>query len=54
MKQYISTFFKGLGMGAANVILGVSGGTIALITGIFERIINAIKSFDVQALKLLY
>ncbi|OGI07738.1 MAG: DUF368 domain-containing protein [Candidatus Margulisbacteria bacterium GWF2_35_9] len=40
-------------MGAANVIPGVSGGTIALITGIFERLINAIKSFDFEALRLL-
>ncbi len=40
-------------MGAANVIPGVSGGTIALITGIYERLINAIKSFDLKALKLL-
>lgn len=40
-------------MGAANVIPGVSGGTIALITGIYERLINAIKSFDLHALKLL-
>ena len=41
-------------MGAANVIPGVSGGTIALITGIFERLINAIKSFDATAVKLLF
>lgn len=41
-------------MGAANVIPGVSGGTIALITGIFERLINAIKSFDATAIKLLF
>ena len=40
-------------MGAANVIPGVSGGTIALITGIYERLINAIKSFNLGALKLL-
>lgn len=40
-------------MGAANVIPGVSGGTIALITGIFERLINAIKSFNLTALRLL-
>lgn len=40
-------------MGAANVIPGVSGGTIALITGIYERLINAIKSFDMAAIKLL-
>jgi putative membrane protein len=53
MKQYFILFFKGLGMGAANVIPGVSGGTIALITGIFERLINAIKAFNLTALKLL-
>lgn len=41
-------------MGAANVIPGVSGGTIALITGIFERLINAIKSFDSTAIQLLF
>ncbi len=41
-------------MGAANVIPGVSGGTIALITGIFERLINAIKSFNGKAAKLLF
>ncbi len=49
----IGLFFKGMAMGAANVIPGVSGGTIALITGIYERLINAIKSFDIKALKLL-
>ncbi len=40
-------------MGAANVIPGVSGGTIALITGIFERLIDSLKSFDIKALRLL-
>ncbi len=45
---------KGMAMGIANVIPGVSGGTIALITGIFERLINAIKSFDLKAVKLLF
>lgn len=45
---------KGMAMGIANVIPGVSGGTIALITGIFERLINAIKSFNIKAIKLLF
>jgi len=45
---------KGMAMGIANVIPGVSGGTIALITGVFERLINAIKSFDLKAVKLLF
>jgi putative membrane protein len=53
IKFYIFLVLKGLAMGAANVIPGVSGGTIALITEIFERLINAIKSFDLAAMKLL-
>ncbi|MDD2564221.1 MAG: DUF368 domain-containing protein, partial [Salinivirgaceae bacterium] len=44
MRQYIFAFLKGIAMGAANVIPGLSGGTIALITGVFERLIFAIKS----------
>lgn len=54
MKEYVTIFLKGIGMGSANVIPGVSGGTIALVTGIFERLINAIKSFNIKALKLLF
>ena len=53
MKELLGVFIKGMAMGAANVIPGVSGGTIALITGIFERLINAIKSFDIAALRLI-
>jgi len=40
-------------MGAADVIPGVSGGTIAFITGIYEELINSIKSINLKALKLL-
>lgn len=54
MNQYIANFFKGLGVGSANVIPGVSGGTIALITGIFERLIDALKSFNLTAVKLIF
>jgi len=54
IKTYISLILKGIGMGAANVIPGVSGGTIALITGIFEKLINSIKAFNLTALKLLF
>lgn len=54
LKNNISTFLKGVAMGTANIIPGVSGGTIALITGIFERLINSIKSFNLQAIKLLF
>lgn len=40
------TFIKGLLMGICDSIPGISGGTIAFITGIYERLINAIKSFS--------
>lgn len=40
-------------MGVADVIPGVSGGTIAFITGIYEELIGSIRSVDVDALKLL-
>lgn len=40
-------------MGAADVVPGVSGGTMAFILGIYEDLIRAIKSFDLQALNLL-
>ncbi len=52
MRTYLLNILKGALMGAANVIPGVSGGTMALLTGIFEKLINAIKSFDIQAVKL--
>ncbi len=42
-----------MAVGIANIIPGVSGGTIALITGIFERLINAIKSFGLSSLSVL-
>jgi len=51
--KHFSLFIKGIAMGAANVIPGVSGGTVALITGIFETLIHSIKSIDVKAFKLL-
>ena len=52
MRQYFGLFLTGLAMGAANVIPGVSGGTIAFIAGIYERLINALKSFDLAAVRL--
>jgi putative membrane protein len=54
MINYLFLVLKGIAMGAANVIPGVSGGTMALITGIFERLIDAIKSFNLKAAKLLF
>ncbi len=54
MKVYFSLVLKGLAMGAANVIPGVSGGTIAFITGIYQRLIDSLKSFDLEVVKLLF
>ena len=53
MKAPLVNVLKGIGIGTANVIPGVSGATIAIITGVFEQLINSIKSFDLIALKLL-
>jgi putative membrane protein len=49
----ILLFLKGLAMGAADVVPGVSGGTIAFITGIYFELVSTIKSFDITALRLL-
>lgn len=43
-KQLLGVYFKGMAMGAADIVPGVSGGTIALIAGIYERLINALGS----------
>ena len=53
MKTFFIRLFKGVAMGAANVIPGVSGGTIALITNIYEELIDSLKSFNLNALKLI-
>lgn len=53
IKDYLIIGLKGLGMGAADVVPGVSGGTIAFITGIYEELINSIKSFNLSSLKIL-
>jgi len=45
---------RGLGMGAADVIPGVSGGTIAFITGIYEELINSIKSVNKDFFRILF
>ena len=54
MRKFLFLFLKGFGMGAANVIPGVSGGTIALITGIYQELISTLKSFNIKSLKLLF
>jgi len=53
IKEFILLYFKGIAMGSADVVPGVSGGTIAFITGIYETLLNAIRSVDLQALQYL-
>ncbi|MEH8016215.1 DUF368 domain-containing protein [Rheinheimera muenzenbergensis] len=51
--QYLQWLIKGLAMGAADVVPGVSGGTLAFILGIYERLLAAISSCNLAALKLV-
>ncbi|MFW5644598.1 MAG: DUF368 domain-containing protein [Bacteroidota bacterium] len=53
LRDYLILVLKGMGMGASDVVPGVSGGTIAFITGIYEELIDSIKSINLDALKLL-
>lgn len=46
--DYAYLSFTGLTMGAADVVPGVSGGTMAFIMGVYQELINAIKSFNVE------
>ncbi|MEL0145899.1 MAG: DUF368 domain-containing protein, partial [Schleiferiaceae bacterium] len=54
MQKYLSLFLKGMAMGAADVVPGVSGGTIAFITNIYEELIGNLSRFDAHAIKLLF
>lgn len=45
---------KGMCMGAADVVPGVSGGTIAFITGIYDELINSIKNINAASLKMFF
>lgn len=54
IKDYIIISLKGIAMGAADVVPGVSGGTIAFISGIYEELIESIKSLNLKNVKLLF
>ena len=54
MKQYIGIYLRGLAMGAADVVPGVSGGTIAFITGIYAELVESIGKLDAKALQVLF
>jgi len=52
--DYLGLVLKGVCMGAADVVPGVSGGTMAFILGIYEELIGAIRSFDISCLRRLF
>ncbi|WP_426417366.1 DUF368 domain-containing protein [Aestuariirhabdus sp. LZHN29] len=52
-QQRLSLFAKGMTMGAADVVPGVSGGTMALITGVYDRLLEGLSRIDGQAIGLL-
>lgn len=54
MLNWIRTVLKGMGMGIAEVIPGVSGGTIAFITGIYEKLLVSIKQIDRKFFGLVF
>ncbi|MFV0476935.1 MAG: DUF368 domain-containing protein [Parahaliea sp.] len=49
----LGIFLRGMAMGAADIVPGVSGGTIAFITGIYDRLLGSIRAFDLTLLNLL-
>ena len=53
LKEYIVIGLKGMAMGAADVVPGVSGGTIAFISGIYEELLAAISNVNFELLKTL-
>jgi putative membrane protein len=52
-KQQVFVFLKGMAMGAADIIPGVSGGTVAFISGIYEKLLESISNFNLDLLKTL-
>jgi putative membrane protein len=54
LKEYLIISFKGLAMGAADAVPGVSGGTIAFISGIYEELIATISNVNIALFKTLF
>ena len=52
-KDYLVIMLKGIGMGAADVVPGVSGGTIAFISGIYEELLGSISNINLALFKTL-
>ncbi len=54
LKDYAFIALKGMGMGVADVVPGVSGGTIAFIVGIYDELIETIKSINAESIRLFF
>lgn len=54
LKHLLGIWLRGVAMGAADVVPGVSGGTVAFITGIYEELLNSIRNINPVALKVLF
>lgn len=54
LRDWMFLFLKGMTMGAADAVPGVSGGTVAFITGIYEELLNSIRSITPAALMVLF
>ncbi|MFV0530710.1 MAG: DUF368 domain-containing protein [Flavobacteriales bacterium] len=52
MKKYLGVYLRGLAMGAADVVPGVSGGTVAFITGIYDTLLESISNINLSLLNL--
>uniref|UniRef100_UPI0040479508 DUF368 domain-containing protein n=1 Tax=Mariniflexile sp. TaxID=1979402 RepID=UPI0040479508 len=53
-KDYVIISSKGLAMGAADAVPGVSGGTIAFISGIYEELVSTISNINISLFKTLF
>ena len=53
LKDYLFITLRGVAMGAADVVPGVSGGTIAFISGIYQELIDSINKINFTAVKIL-
>lgn len=54
VREYIMLLLKGMAMGAADVVPGVSGGTIAFVSGIYNELLHSLKACNLSALRLLF
>ena len=54
MPKWLKIYVSGLLMGAADVVPGVSGGTVAFILGVYERLISALSGVNKESLKMLF